>query len=413
MKAETRSSHLRGLVPLLAAAAMAAVPSVVSAAPVYNYGDSGVFGHPETWDSYSPAVAINSLDDAYSARFTALESFTADNAYLYYSGLVGTPTARIGIQTDASGVPSGTWLNTPGVFNPTAGRPSASFTAVSLTANTVYHLVVEPVDLGGPSSFAIYGSSTNNAIRPYDRAGDTSLNSLAKVNGGAWTTGKDPFFVLADGSNIIVGPGQPYTSWGAPANGFLSSTATSFNGEQFVITDKEVPAGAKVEITEVTFAAALSATPPTNNLLLRLRDSVGTVLATATMTPADADGAVHTFSFDQTATLTQGQTYLFTTEFSGTGSQAYKFRADRSDGVAGASVTNWGGTTVSFPIVSTAANNWSVWSPRGDRSAFDLVFGLYGSVVVPEPASVALLALGTLVLVCPAATRRTGRKESR
>jgi len=372
----------------------ALVSRVGTAAPHYEKDDIGVFGHGETWTAGSPHKTLDDLNDRYDARFTALENVTVDRAALRYSGADAGTFFNIGLQGDSGGDPDGTYIASANIAA-TDGTIFHSFGSASLNAGSVYHLVVEPTTVTG-NGFLVYASAGSNDIRPFDRALDTSLNSLTSTTGGAtWSVDtRDPFFILANGADtaVVVGPGQPISGVGAPSNQWLKSTSTTSNGQQFVITDKEISSNAVVEVTQISIAAQ-AANSPANDLLIRFREADGTILGTASMTAAQADNTVKTLALDGTVALAQGVTYLLTTEFTGIAPQEYRLGATRADS---GPATNWGGTTISFPISSTDA--WATYGPRGDRSAFDLVFSFEGLVVVPEPATAGIFALGISLL---------------
>jgi hypothetical protein len=144
--------------------------------------------------------------------------------------------------------------------------------------------------------------------------------------------------------------------------------------------------------------SAITVGSPTADLTVRFRTTNGTILATTTLPLAAATGTVQTLRLDQQIELQQGVPYLLTTEFSGSStlSQYYRFPALTSEGPPPFGAANWGGTNISFPVLSGLSGNWSTYSPNAARLDSDLSFSFQG-IVVPEPSGVTLLGLAGLL----------------
>jgi hypothetical protein len=225
----------------------------------YNNLDYGVFGLPLTdaWNWNAQGQTINSLDDAYSASFTAMENLTIDRAMQRFVQVDAGTTLRIGLQADnGSGAPSGTWL-TDTIYNPPDGDSTVmvSFaSAVNLVAGNAYHLVTQPQTLGAAESMFVYASSSSNAYRPYDRTLDPMHRRNSKTNGGAWVASSaDPWVAFANGSdtNYVAQPSQPYGHMGA-SSVLTQGGGGARTGMVFRITEGEVPVGATVRLYDAT-----------------------------------------------------------------------------------------------------------------------------------------------------------------
>lgn len=384
---------------LVAAMGLLSLPALASAAPTYSLGQNGVFGLEEAWHWSTPST-INSADDSYAVRFSALNNQTVDSVRLRLDGGTGASTWRIGIQADnGSGSPSGTFLSSAVHTNANAisWNPLSIGGSVAMNAGSVYHVVVQPENFAG--NLNVFSSSSDRSIRPYDRATDTQMNLLRNLNGGGWSDslGVDPYFVLFNGGAALAGPGQPYVNT-ASTNQYTRGANGQAWGQFFAITDKEVPLGAQVQMSQIHFGVHSVSGSPDDNLLIRLRQTDGTILATAQLTPADAaTGNFFDLNFDVTATLTQGVNYLMTTEFGGDGGtidQRYNLYTKNVYSTADADAT-WGGQ-VFEPVYKSIGGSWTAWEDPGlwDR---DIPFTLTGTVV-PEPAA-GMLLVGSLAML--------------
>jgi len=388
----------------------------------YTNGQVGTFGNLERWTSGSN-VNFDNLADELSVRFTAMESITVDRVFQNFGFVDGSATAqvRVGIMADnGSGDPSGTYL-TSATFTPVDGGQHATFGSVTLSPNTVYHLVYQIVSLDTDNFITISSSTFNNDIRPYDRALDTNMNTLARNNGGAWTVRNlDPFFFFSNGADTahVAGPGQPYVN-ANNLNGTISlGNGGNKFGQAFTITDKEIPAGLwvafnKFKLTTLANAGALAAN---QTLIVHIRDTNNTILATATIPASQATGTEQEYTLNQQIELQQGVRYVMTTEFASFGTTAESFHLFNNSTViapltGSEAATGWGGTNMSY-VVRNSATGGNVWTlsdlnpeVNGATERYEILFGFQG-IVVPEPTTTAL-ALAAAALLA----RRRFRRE--
>ena len=104
------------------------------------------WGHP--WHTYGWAwgPSLDATNEKLAIRFTAQQTKTVNKIHLDL-GLVGTsPTFRIGLQSDNAGDPSGTWLTGGTAYLDTTitnGENEIDIVNAALTADTVYHIVIE------------------------------------------------------------------------------------------------------------------------------------------------------------------------------------------------------------------------------------------------------------------------------
>jgi hypothetical protein len=363
--------------------------------PHYADGEPGMFGN---WEGrhFNSSLNLNSTDDLTSARFRAREDVTVDRAWQRLISVDPGYVLEIGIMADnGSGVPSGTFLTsgtltfTGAVFGGVTCAVFAS--SVALTNGHVYHLVTNVLQDVPAQTFNVY-YGPDFPVCPFDRALDPDLQMLRVVDGGPWTsTAGDPYFVPGHGSAVVAGPSQPVGTSGG--NGFIATRggASAAGGERFVITDKEVPTNYLVVATQLVVAAT-TAGSPSNNFVLRLRTADSAILASCTMTVAQADSTLRANRLDRPVILTQGIPYLLTGEFDGTGhsnTQYYRICATRSDDGPGFGVASWGGTNVCYPIQSGPGGNWTTYS--GYSLDNDVQFRIDGIVRYRlRPAGVAI-----------------------
>ena len=352
----------------------------VNAEPRYKVGDTGLFGAGETWNSNAVGAQLAKVGDSYSARFTVFQATTIDRAWQRLINVPEGTILKVGIQQDdGNGHPDGKWLSSKS-YTPATGNSLASinFGKVKMTTG-VYHLVIvlEQIKKG---KVLIYSSSAPNPIRPYDRAVDNKFRVIYKTANRGWRETKyNPFMVLGNGDEIINRIGQPYI---AQIIGSLKTQGGrgAAVGEQFIITDKEIPDDAAVAIDGITIAV-LAKGQPVDPLIISLCTSDGKVLSSATLEPAAADRKVKTLKFDKLALLERGKAYLLTTRFGGAGGTSKQIYLLNSSvcKISGSEVASWGGTTICFPIQSAAKNSWSKYKPVNITQ--DLKFTLHGKVV--------------------------------
>ncbi len=356
----------------------------INATPRYKTGDTGVFGSGETWNFNAVGASLKQEGDSYSARFTVFEDTTVDRAWQRLIGVPAETILKVGIQqADEEGNPDGKWISscsyTPPVKN--SLKPIV-FGKVKMEAGKVYHLVIE-LEKIKTGKVLIYASGSKNTIRPYDRALDDKFNVLYRQVGKSWTAEKiNPFLILGDGDEIIKHIGQPYIQ---QIIGSITTQggAGAASGQQFVITDKEVPAGSTVEIDSISIAV-LSRGKPIDPLIISLCSMDGAILCTASLEPTEADRKVKTLKFDKTAILEQGVSYLLTTRFGGKGGtvkQMYLLSSSVCN-ISGSSVAGWGGKTICFPVKSAGKNDWSKFKPVA--LAQDMRFILHGKVAAKQ-----------------------------
>ena len=122
--------------------------------------------------TYSPY--LDSDGEKLSFRFTAQDSKDVNEVAIFitpFDTLNKRYQYTIGLQSDNSGEPSGTWMNNNNVSWVGGDREWRWFTlsnSVSLTNGTVYHLVVEALDANSSDCICFRGTHPKTSIRSND-----------------------------------------------------------------------------------------------------------------------------------------------------------------------------------------------------------------------------------------------------
>jgi hypothetical protein len=354
-------------------------------AQTYQSGDIGNFGMPEKWNYNSPVTTLNSTNDAVSFDFSVPYDLTTDRAMVRLIGIDSNTTIRIGIMSDdGTGAPSGTYLKSA-VVDPVDGNSVVfhTFGSINLTAETRYHLVIKPetINTNTAEAFMIYASSyKNNSLRAYDRK-ENDLTIQISTDGGAWSfSSRGAFFALGNGSDeAIAGTGQPYKMQYYFRTSCQGGTGNS-TGQRFVIFDNEIPYGAKVLVSNITFSCIIFGTV-TNDLLVELREDDLTVLTSATLTNGAMSTTLteNTINWDTPVWLEQGTPYLVTFSFIGTRPDSTDYiRINSNYAMNYTANTTWGGTNYCYSIKSAPSGNWSSYS--AGESLADIIFSMSGLV---------------------------------
>ena len=376
----------------------------------YTNGQVGTFGitaaDSSAWTDGAGLGTFNTANQ-YDTRFTALENITVDRVFQRITGLEPSGSLTVEIHNDnGSGLPGS--LMASATVTPSTAIQSVVFGSTSLTSGNVYHVVYKTSTGGGLFRFG--GADTG--IRPYDLAVDNKMTVLrSNDSGGSWSDQlAEPYFWFANGSDTgtVSGPGQPYSGFSTPSNrNVVQGGGGGKAGQEFTITDKEIPFGKSVAFYRFNLTAQVNASASNNNLNLiaRFRDLNNNILASATITPSQADGTEKTYTLDNQIELKQGVPYVLTFELSSVGVNAddYLLRQNLTDGLStDESGASWGGKNIAFPVNNQGGNTWlsSYFVPQNDNfnDQADIVFSFQG-VVVPEPATTSLLVLGVSAIL--------------
>jgi hypothetical protein len=183
----------------------------VTPTPGINY-----FGNQTALNGSGTQTTLNASNIQADFRFTQATANTVTNVKLFCTSVTNSPTYNIGIQADnGSGQPTGSYLlpSTSGTFS--VGWNSFPLTAVPLSANTVYHLVISPGASVNSSDFAVLitaDPSNPQNIIPFNQVFDPAFNNL--TYSGSWGAQLgEPLFMVgySDGSYL----GNSYDHIGA------------------------------------------------------------------------------------------------------------------------------------------------------------------------------------------------------
>jgi hypothetical protein len=288
---------------------------------------------------------------------------------------------------------------------------------INLTAGTVYHAVVDASAVA-VSGRAYFGRQKRplefRQMMPYQLPIDPMADIMGYYivaddpNDLGWdfyphydpNTTTDPgayrdFGASFYSGSTAVSEGQPYTGAGDTA---ILQGGVSRPGQTFGISDKVIGPGNALATDSIWLRVKETAT--TKNCLVTIRkvSDFATVLATATITPATATGAMEEYALDATIQLEQGEDYVLLADFAepdAAGTEFYKFRSYATSwkmAVDGSAVDS-GPATYGGSEYCVVTQPWASSTYETFDSESDVVFAFTGEVV-PEPATLSLLVIG-------------------
>ena len=214
-------------------------------------------------------------------QFTAQSNQTVKSIDLYVDAKVGTsPTYRAGLQNDSYGNPSGSWLggsSNYGTFTPTTtGWCRITLpTAVSLTAEDVYHIVVRYSSgtINTSNYIALRQTAPQNGLFPYDSSADSASNTEWSTNSGySWTEqGDQPVYILETATPTYEG------------NPYETSTSQSIYGANYIGEKLTISGGDQMVSTLGFNVRQNNSTDPLDDLYYQIRDSANTVIRSGTL----------------------------------------------------------------------------------------------------------------------------------
>lgn len=412
----------RTTTPALASLTALTVTGAAIAAPL-NVGDSGSVGNRFEYNFNSALIAAGGQVVGYS--FTAFEDATIDSIShrILVGGMQpGGEDILVQLHADNAGQP-GTVLGsrTYAGSSSLVVEDNPLSNSVNLTAGQTYYVTVQTATPGGTAAPRLYGHSEQNAARPFDMREDPSLRMFRSTTPAATPAfvARNPYFYVTNGAAAVSGVGMPVSSTTANATSRSRSNGDVLFGQRFQITEAELGSGLFFEAESITLGLDVSGTPA-SEFFVRIRADDGTILASGSVDTSTASmntGGTRPFGndpttiiFDNSVLLEQGIDYLITTDFNGAVSPG---PGGASDGieisytVSGEGVSpldeasNYLGLNGTM-IRSNSTNDFMSGIVALDE--FDLNFSLNGTVV-PEPASVALLGVG-LMMIASRGSRR-------
>ncbi|MFH0804660.1 MAG: DUF4082 domain-containing protein, partial [Patescibacteria group bacterium] len=298
-----------------------------------------------------------------SMRFTAQTTGHVSELRVYLEVEQGaSPAYTYGLQTEVGGKPSGTWLGSLSIaYSSTGWKLITLPSPVSITAGTVYYLVVQAPASGAQSNryISLRATSRQNLLVPLTGADDLQSNVFTSTDGGvSWNPiNQQPLFVL--GFNTVPAAtyeGNPYQIMD---DATYEIYGTRYVGERFV-------QGSNVSVTGVTVEARKETSgTPAGPIIATLWDVTNnTALRSATIAASmftDALYAARIFTFSSAVDLVAGNTYRL--YFSATGavsSNAYRVRRlDVVDSAMYRGITYGGEVNA---LYSTTTNGGSSWT---------------------------------------------------
>ncbi len=228
-------------------------------------------------------IKITNQDEKLSIRFTAKFSGELTKLHLYFNGN-DEINAKVGLQEDKQGVPSGQWLgDSPGYAQTIINSNATKFDTIELLENinvkenTIYHIVID-IDEDPESRFFMITYHDNwpftpfNHIDPDEVWEDNAINTLF-FDGSTWLVqDKWPIYVIdySDGTS----DGQPYSlmaPWVIKKSSTVGQTIRPYSNYL---------------VDEFAFVVSLNGSP-LDNLYYAVYDEENTILRSGTFATPD------------------------------------------------------------------------------------------------------------------------------
>ena len=189
------------------------------------------YGNQFLVDSVGPMVWLITPGIRNNIRFTAQNSKTVDRIRIYVHNIVGTsPTYRVGIQSDVSNNPSGTFLGSA-TFQPTStGWYSINISNAAIVSGGTYHIVVqyETGSIGFGNYIQLRQSTPLNRLYPFDNKVDLEANT-GYFSGSSWQySNNQPIYALEFTDSSFEG--NPYETGDE-----FQTYGSIVHGEQFTV----------------------------------------------------------------------------------------------------------------------------------------------------------------------------------
>ena len=289
-------------------------------------------------DTFTSFLLDNAAEQV-SYRFRAAHDMTAATIRIYTGTVTGVPAFDVGIQGDNNGKPSGAYIGgfaSGGVLN--LGWATFDIVNISLSAGTLYHVVIRANNLGGGSANFVYSSPAHN-INPKRQTHDFGYESFTYDGAAWWPAFGTPVFAIEDidGKNYgnVYDTPMTYSVYG-------TGGTQRFSGEEFP------GPGAPLSINGAGFWVRKSGTPPDLNwCVYNLTDKVTVTAGVLTTAAACGTNFAWKTGFAATQTLQPGKIYrVFAYTNGGDGANYYQLLAGTNTlGTSFYNELTYGGTT--------------------------------------------------------------------
>ena len=332
-----------------------------------DWGNKFRVGTPDGTTATSSIGNMTSANHKTSLRFTAQASKTVNAIRVYLHSEAGTsPTYRFGVQTDVSGLPSGTYLGSGTLVATSTGWKTITLSpSVNITAGTTYHVVIQYQSgtISTSRYIALRQSSPLNQLYPYNNNPDINANTLFN-SGSSWTVQNyQPPYELDFSDSTYEG--NPYESSTA-----VSIYGANYIGEKFRFTDTAKTA------TEISFYVSQStATEPADSLRVVLQNAdtgqtmIDQVLATAAEVTQTYAYIKKAFSTSQT--LQPNTNYrIYLKSPSSNSTNYYRVYRDVATNSANYNSITYGGTASVYTVSSNSGSSWTDTNTNWDIGGY-------------------------------------------
>lgn len=323
---------------------------------------------------------MDAIGEKSSLRFTVQSSKTLSAFRVYVNtNESGSKTYRYGLQANAGGNPSGTWL---GYRDLTISGGSGWLTVtlstgIGLNAGQVYHIVVQPVD-NPIKAVALRATSPLNRMIVYDQAPDAMSNTLF-YNGSSWTVQDyQPVYLLDYSDNTREGSPCSAASYG-------SIYGAVWESERFNIT------GIDRTVVNVSVYLRREGSPPNDCEFVLYNNTDSATVAAGTIALASqvtTTYAWYTYVLPAPVTLASSKQYrLYLKTAGGNSTNRYQWCMPYNYDAAAYNLCNYGGQNSSNETSGDGGLTWTDGWPN-----YDAIFActLYSIAVTVDPVTVAL-----------------------
>lgn len=286
---------------------------------------------------------INTTNTLVGLRFTATETVTVNEVAFRVGSVAGSGTAKaiVTLRADNGGIP-GTVLATTAAISslPANGHILSALTSsYSVQAGTVYHLIIEGVDVDASNSFTVGYYHTGGYYVNSLTTGhpDASQGRIVSTNGGtSWAVSGQ-----SGAGSTIIAMGARNSSTGKTVGQVATSFLTGATvGGAFQMAENFVYTGLEnygVDTVTLKLRNGVAGNPITSDLTVRLLDSENTVLGESAILASSVISTTfgdYTASFDERVKLELGQHYQLLLLSSGSATGSYSISTPTT-GLAG------------------------------------------------------------------------------
>lgn len=333
---------------------------------LFRFTEGATYYGNRIGEASSLGYALNTTTRRASVKFVADATATVTALRLFMNRTGTAPTYRVGLQTDAAGYPSGSWLGGNAYVdaaNPGGGWMTFDIPDVGVSGGTTYHIVVQYV--------AGVVDASNYARFSYITPGLIPGEAVTTYSGATWATlAATPAYVLDRSDSVLEGQSiRAGTTYSVNLPGLRA-------GERFTPETTVTPSAIDMRITRVGV--------PTDNLRVKVVQGTDTELFSSDIaTPLSPTTATWLSAPISSLTMSPGQTYrVFATSDGVDPSNYYSITLGLSNTGSPYPELTWGGTT-NTATNALAGSGWTdkTFAAGGTTGSDVPLFGSNGDML--------------------------------